>query len=296
MQYNDSSLILNLPSLNQPIINQSLRTLLGGQTIGQSLVSAAHTIPKDYITHSLHSYFLLPGNDDLPILYHVERLHDGTSFLTRRVTAQQLGRVIFAMSVSFHRPESGFEHQLDPPQVPSVSETKSMSEMMREWQQLPNVPEHIKRNLIKSAEMPFPIDIRRVSPPTIKERLVATGCKEQITWMRVNGCLRSFELSIDRRILHQCAIAYMSDWSLLETACVPHGIHLWLNSPQEYLQMASLDHAMYFHCDFRADEWLLYVMNSPRASQARGLAIGHFYDQRGQLIVTAGQVTDELLL
>ena len=256
----------------------------GGQTVSQALIAASRTIRPPFIAHSLHSYFLRPGNDNLPVVYQVECMHDGHSFASRRVTASQRGKAIFICMISFQRPEHGHLHHQDTmPAVPAPDELPSLVQTMQTWAQDERLSESVRAGIIRSSSFPFPIDLRRVDNHELSTRL-SPQQPLQRCWMRVTGQLSHHS------IVHQCALAYMSDWSILETALLPHGIHSYQNTAARQLQMASLDHSLYFHAaDLRADEWLLYVMVSEWAGGGRGLTRGQFYDQRGRLIVSVVQ-------
>jgi acyl-CoA thioesterase II len=253
------------------------------QTVAQALVASCRTVDPAFVVHSLHSYFLRPGNDDLPIMYYVERLREGRSFATRRVTALQKGKAIFAMMVSFMTLEEGREHQDKMPNVPPPEEIKSLMETYQDMLKDPRLTPRIRKGLERSVSLPFPVDLRRVEPKNLAERL-KKGPAVQRSWMKVSGQMS------DSLMLHQCALAYMSDWSLLETALLPHALHGWISNDEETsLQMASIDHSMWFHHSFRSDEWLLYDMESPSASGGRGFAIGRFFNREGKLIVSTAQ-------
>ena len=251
--------------------SEGWQRVYGGQVIGQALVAASRTVPEDRQAHSLHGYFLRPGDTTIPILYKVDRIRDGKSFTTRRVVAIQHGRAIFNMSISFQVEEDGFSHQFDMPEAPAPETLQDERELRAQWAaKLP--AEHAQ-----SFNRERPIDVRPVNPvdvfnPEKREPL-------QMCWMKSRDPLP------DDYRLHQCVLAYLSDWSLLDTATLPHGVSFL----QENMQMASLDHAMWFHRRFRADDWLLYVQDSPSAGGARGLNRGQVYDQNGVLVASAAQ-------
>lgn len=209
--------------------------IFGGQTVAQAMVAAARTIPPPYIIHSLHSYFLRAGDDSIPILYQVERLRDGTSFISRRVTAIQRGRPIFIGMMSFHKIETGaLEHQDTMSIVPPPSQLPSLIETMRQWAADDRLLYKTRQGILRSSSFPYPIDIRRVDNYNLTQRLTPTPTATQRCWMRALGYMG------ESLILHQCALAYMSDWSLLETALLPHGIHSYQNTPERSIEMASL--------------------------------------------------------
>lgn len=242
------------------------KRVFGGQVVGQALVAAARTV-EDRLTHSLHSYFLLGGDPKVPIIFEVDRIRDGGSFTTRRVVAIQHGQAIFSMAVSFHKEETGFSHQFAMPDVPDP-DTLPTEEEMRD-----KVPENMRRLWM----MDRPVELR----PVNLDRYALTGKADQIQkiWFRTKGSLP------DDKKLHQCALAYASDFTLLHAALVQHGRPPFDPS----LMMASLDHAVWFHRDFRADEWLLYVQDSPSAEGARALCRGTIYDRGGVLVASVAQ-------
>lgn len=241
--------------------------VFGGQVLGQALVAAQRTV-EGTLAHSLHAYFLLAGDPRIPILYDVERVRDGRSFATRRVVAIQHGRPIFIMSVSFHREEAGLEHQLDLPEgVPPPEEVPSIEEL----------PEEALATLPKRARdywtRPRPIQLRPVGLGLRRE------APRREVWFRAHGALP------DGATLHRAVLAYASDMTLLEATAVVHGTSVL----GEGIQAASLDHALWFHRPFRADDWLLYAQDSPSASGARGLARGLIYDRQGRLVASVAQ-------
>lgn len=243
----------------------------GGQVLGQALVAAVRTVPEDRFAHSAHAYFLLPGDPTVPIVYDVERIRDGGSFTTRRVKAIQHGRAMFAMSVSFHKPETSFDHQSQMPKVPAPEDLPSEAELKTQ------LMKHLPDNMRRYWERERPIEMR----PVDVSRYFAREPREAVQqiWMRANGRLP------DALSLHQCVLAYASDFTLLDTALIAHG----KLSFDRDIQLASLDHAMWFHRPFRADEWLLYVQDSPSAFGARGLARGTIYSRDGNLIASVAQ-------
>lgn len=251
--------------------NEGWQRVYGGQVIGQALVAASRTVPEDRRAHSLHGYFLRPGDTSIPILYTVDRIRDGRSFTTRRVVAIQHGQAIFNMSISFQVAEAGFEHQFPMPEAPAPESLKSERDLRDEWlAALPEAP----TDWVSSER---PIEMRPIDPVNIFQPQARPP--QQMCWMKARNPLP------DDPRLHQCVLAYLSDWSLLDTATLPHAVSFTQNN----LQMASLDHAMWFHRPFRADEWLLYVQDSPSAGGARGLNRGLIYDQRGALVASAAQ-------
>lgn len=243
----------------------------GGQVLGQALVAAVRTVDEDRIAHSMHAYFLIGGDPDHPILYDVERIRDGGSFTTRRVRAIQHGRPIFAMSVSFHKAEEGIDHQSTMPDVPPPEELPNEQELRdRIMHQLPE-------NMRSYWQQERPIEMRPVSISRYLDRQAREPT--QSIWMRANGKLP------DDPKLHQCILAYASDFTLLDTALIAHGKLLFDTD----IQLASLDHAMWLHRPFRADDWLLYVQDSPTAHGARGFCRGSVYTRDGQLVASTTQ-------
>jgi len=251
--------------------SEGWQRVYGGQVLGQALVAASRTVPEDRTAHSLHGYFLRAGDTAVPILYTVDRIRDGKSFTTRRVVAVQHGRAIFNMSISFQVHEEGFDHQLPMPEAPRPETLKSEDELRVEW--AVSMPEEFRESFNRRR----PIDVRPVNPMNFLEP--EKRPPHQMCWMKCRD-----RLPDDPR-LHQCVLAYLSDWSLLDTATLPHAVSF----TQTDLQMASLDHAMWFHRPFRADEWLLYVQDSPSASGARGLNRGLIYDLDRNLVASAAQ-------
>jgi acyl-CoA thioesterase II len=251
--------------------NEGWQRVYGGQVLGQALVAASRTVPEDRQAHSLHGYFLRPGDTTIPILYKVDRIRDGRSFTTRRVVAIQHGRPIFNMSISFQTEEAGFSHQFEMPEAPPPDALMDERELRAQWAaKLP--AEHQE-----SFNRERPIDVRPIDPQDIFHP--DQRPPRQMCWMKSRDPLP------DDHRLHQCVLAYLSDWSLLDTATLPHGVSFLQND----MQMASLDHAMWFHRPFRADDWLLFVQDSPSASGARGLNRGLIYRRDGALIASAAQ-------
>jgi acyl-CoA thioesterase-2 len=249
--------------------NRSQR-VFGGQVLGQALVAANHTV-EGRLCHSLHAYFLLPGDPKVPILYEVDRSRDGHSFTSRRVVAIQHGRPIFHMSVSFQVEEPGLEHQIDAPAVPPPEDLPSEDDFRR--QMADKVPPEYREYFLRKR----PIELRPVERGDLFRP--EKRPPHQAVWVRATGPLP------DDIALQQCVLAYASDMTLLDTALLPHGIG-WLSGR---LQVASLDHAMWFHQRFRADDWLLYVQDSPSASGARGLSRGLIYTRDGRLVASVAQ-------
>jgi acyl-CoA thioesterase-2 len=245
--------------------------VFGGLVISQALVAATRTV-EDRAPHSLHGYFLLPGDPSVPIIYEVDRIRDGRSFTTRRVVAIQHGAAIFAMSASFHVAEDGYDHAFSMPEVPQPEDLPSEKEIAARF--IDKLPDNIRRYF----ERERPIELR---PVNLGRFLGAGGPVDacQHVWIRATGPLP------DDPAIHSCVLAYASDMTLLDTALVPHGTSVF--SPD--IQPASLDHAMWLHRPFRADEWMLYVQDSPSAQGARGLTRGTIYDRQGTLVASVAQ-------
>jgi len=269
--------ILDLEKLEENLFRGSGPTagwqrVYGGQVLGQALVAAVRTVPNDRLAHSAHAYFLIGGDPKVPIVYDVERMRDGGSFSTRRVRAIQHGRSIFALTASFHRIEPGLDHASAMPDgVPPPEDLPSEKDLLN--QLLPHLPD----NMRSYWERDRPIEVRYVDPSRYFDRKPRSPL--QMVWMRATGGLP------DTPTFHQCVLAYASDFTLLDTALIPHG----RMSFDPNVQLASLDHAMWFHRPFRADEWLLYVQDSPSAYGARGLTRGSVYTRDGTLVATIAQ-------
>lgn len=244
--------------------------VFGGQVIGQALVAATRTV-EDRQVHSLHGYFLRPGDPQVPIIYNVDRIRDGASFTTRRVVAIQHGAAIFSMGASFHAEEPGFDHQAEMPEVPGPDDLPNEAELQAKLIHL--LPESMRVYW----ESPRPIELRPVDMNRYIER--KPGEPVQHVWMRASGTLPADQS------LHQCVLAYASDFTLLDTALVPHGRVLF--DPK--LMLASLDHALWFHSPFQADDWLLYAQDSPRAAGARGFCRGSVFTRDGRLVASVAQ-------
>ena len=244
--------------------------VFGGQVLGQALVAAGRTV-EGRICHSLHGYFLRAGDPKMPILYEVDRSRDGLSFSARLVSAIQHGEPIFTMAASFESVEQGLEHQLAMPDVPAPETLKSEHQWRMEI--LSDLPEHARGWFLRAR----PIEIRPVEPPNRFAK--GKHPPRQIVWFRAVGPLP------DSPALHQCVLAYASDMTLLDTSLLPHGFNLFTKD----LQLASLDHAMWFHRPFRADEWLLYVQESPSASGSRSFNRGEIYRRDGALVASVAQ-------
>ncbi len=244
--------------------------VFGGQVLGQAL-SAAHNTVEDRAPHSLHAYFLRRGDFNSPIVYQVERARDGGSFSNRRVVAVQHGQPIFNMAASFQHLEQGLEHQAEMPEVAGPEGLQSAFDIRQAI--LDKVPEKMRRYL---AHQP-PFEFRPVLPPNFLNPVKLPPIKH--VWMRACDRLP------DEPALHRNLLAYISDYELLGTATLPHALRF----DQGHVQMASLDHAMWFHCPVRVDQWLLYSFDSPRAFGGRGTSRGMIFTQDGKLVASTAQ-------
>jgi acyl-CoA thioesterase-2 len=244
--------------------------VFGGQVVGQALVAATRTV-EGRISHSLKGDFLRPGDPKTPIIYEVDRIRDGKSFTTRRVVAIQHGKAIFSMSVSFQVEETGLEHQLPMPSVPGPESLPDPEELRREL--LARAPEEFKHWY--EGDQPFEQFVLDPVDPFEPEKRPP----HMRVWLRAAGPLP------DDLPLHQCLLAYASDMNLLDTCMLPHAVS-WMNPK---FQSASLDHSIWFHDRFRADEWLLFVQDGPRASGGRGFNRGLVYTRDGRLVASVAQ-------
>jgi acyl-CoA thioesterase II len=244
--------------------------VFGGQVAGQALVAAGRTVPADRHVHSLHAYFIRPGDPSVPLVYTVDRVRDGRSFTTRRVSAIQHGKVIFTLSASFQVTEDGPAHQAPMPDVPAPEELPTFRERL----------EALFGEMASDFHRRRPVDLRHVTPLTWEAaRDPALIGPESKVWLRFDGELP------DDPLLHVCLMTYASDMTLLDTVLLNHGL-AW---GDKKTMGASLDHAMWFHRPFRADEWLLYAQDTPNAGGARGLARGQVFTREGELVVSVVQ-------
>jgi acyl-CoA thioesterase II len=242
--------------------------VFGGQVAGQALVAAGRTVPADRPVHSLHAYFIRPGDPSVPIVYTVDRVRDGRSFTTRRVSAIQHGRAIFTLSASFHQPEPGPEHADPMPEAPPPEQVERTSDRLARL--FGEAPPHADN----------PIDLRSVGPMSVEAgRDPSLRGFSNLIWLRVDGQLP------DDPLLHVCLMTYVSDLTLLDSVLTGHGLS-WMDGRTSG---ASLDHAMWFHRPFRADRWLLYAQDSPVSCGARGLARGQVFTEDGKLVVSVMQ-------
>lgn len=244
--------------------------VFGGQVLGQALSAAQHTV-EDRVAHSLHAYFLRRGDMNAPIVYEVDRARDGGSFSTRRVVAIQHGRPIFNLAASFQNPEPGLSHQADKPDVPGPEGLQDLGDVAR--QHIDKLPEKLRRFMTEKR----PFEFRPVEP-------VSLGISEPRPPAK-HVWIKAVEALPDDLALHQNLLAYVSDFELLGTSTLPHGLPFG----QGRVIMASLDHALWFHREFRIDEWLLYAMDSPNAAGARGFARGQLFTEDGTLVASTVQ-------
>ncbi|WP_413110601.1 acyl-CoA thioesterase II [Thaumasiovibrio sp. DFM-14] len=251
--------------------NLGLPQVYGGQVIGQALSAAKETVLPQRFVHSFHSYFLLPGDPNKPIVYDVETLRDGKSFSARRVKAIQNGRPIFFLTASYQEDEVGLQHQNPMPSVPDPETLQS------EYQLANLIADKIPPKIRHIFCHQKPIEVR---PVTVINPLNPKPAEShQYLWIKANG-----ELPNDRRI-HQYVLAYASDWGFLVTALHPHSVSLLTAG----MQVATIDHSMWFHRSFKMDEWLLYSIESPSACGARGFVRGEVFNRQGELIASAAQ-------
>ncbi|MEM7502029.1 MAG: acyl-CoA thioesterase II [Pseudomonadota bacterium] len=244
--------------------------VFGGQVLGQALSAAQFTV-EGRVAHSLHAYFLRRGDMQAPIVYEVDRARDGGSFSVRRVVAIQHGRPILNLAASFHRTEAGLDHQATMPEVPGPDGLPDVTDVPQHI--LDSIPEKMRRFL--TAERPF--EFRQVEPFNFESPEPRQPAKH--VWIRAVDRLP------DDVSLHQNLLAYVSDYELLGTSTLPHALPFSAGT----VQMASLDHALWFHREFRVDDWLLYALDSPTAHGARGLSRGQLFDRDGRLVASTAQ-------
>lgn len=247
-------------------------TVFGGQVLGQALSAAAQTVPSERPVHSMHAYFLRPGDVSKPIVYEVDRIRDGGSFTTRRVVAVQSGKAIFNLAASFQKDEPGLEHEDPMPEAPAPAGLRTEQERAARY--AARFPKFLRERLL--SERPF--EFRPVEP---EDDPVLPGQRPPLrrVWLKTTGRLP------DDPAIHRYLLAYASDYAFLTTALLPHGV-TWLTPG---MQVASLDHVMWFHRPLRVDEWLLHVVDSPSASGARGLVRGRIFTEDGRLVATTAQ-------
>jgi len=248
-----------------------LGVVFGGQVMGQALSAAKETVQDERQVHSFHSYFLRPGQTDKPIIYDVERLRDGQTLSTRRIKAVQNGQAIFYMTASFKAKESGFEHQNKMPSAPDPEDLISEQDMALMHTEM--LPVSIRDKLVGEK----PIEMRPVSFVDPSDPEVEPA--KRLVWLKANG-----KMPDDLRV-HRYLLAYASDFNFLLTALQPHGVSYY----SEGMQVVTVDHSMWFHHDFRLDEWLLYAVESTVASDGRGLVRGQFFTREGKLVASSIQ-------
>ncbi|WP_068084170.1 acyl-CoA thioesterase II [Polycladidibacter stylochi] len=268
--------ILNLEQLEHNLFRglspkEGWQRVFGGQVIGQALVAAYRTVPSERTNHSLHGYFLRAGDPEVPIIYEVDRIRDGGSFTTRRVVAIQHGQAIFSMAASFQVREDGLNHQIEMPQVPQPEDLPSEEDLKEKF--IEHAPEPVRKYFQRKR----PIELR----PVELERYFSKKPfpAKQNVWVRATAPLP------DDPRMHQCVLSYASDMTLLDTALHVHGLSVFDPS----VQVASLDHAMWFHSDFRADDWLLYTQDSPATMGGRAFTRGLLYTREGKLVASTSQ-------
>ena len=245
--------------------------VFGGQVLGQALSAASKTVEASRLVHSLHAYFLRRGDFNAPIVYTVDRSRDGHSFSSRRVTAIQHGEQIFTMAASFQVVEEGFDHQVEMPRVPPPESLPDTTQPLKEL--LDRLPQRVQR----FANQPRPFEFRMVQPVDYLQPRKAAPARQ--VWLKAVSRLP------DDETLHRCLLAYVSDFYLLDTSTLPHGTNFLSNN----IIMASIDHAMWFHRPLRVDEWLLYSLESPSASGARGFARADVFSREGRLVASTAQ-------
>lgn len=268
--------LLDLEELELNIFRGGSRSIgssrvFGGQVLAQALVAAGRTVDPERKPHSLHGYFILPGDVEAPIVYFVDRLRDGKSFATRRVTAIQHGEAIFNMAASFQVEEDGVEHQSGMPAVPPPEELPRELDLIRGMAD--RIPERLRTFYTEER----PIEIRPVDP--VDPFAPRPGPPVKHVWFRAIGEMP------DELLSHQSVLSYTSDYGLLGAALLPHG----LSFQMRHLQAATLDHALWFHRPFRVDDWLLYSIDSPVAAGARGFTRGSIFTREGILVASVAQ-------
>lgn len=268
--------LLNLEKIEEGLFrgqseDLGLRHVFGGQVVGQALSAAKHTVPTERVVHSFHSYFLRPGDSKKAIVYDVENLRDGQSFSARRVSAIQNGKPIFFMTASFQAPESGMEHQKTMPAAPAPDDLPSETAIARQLSA--HLPAAVRDKFLADK----PLEFRPVTFHNPLKGAVAEPTRQ--VWLRANG-----DVPDDRRI-HQYLLGYASDFNFLPVALQPHGKGFL----EPDLQIATIDHSMWFHRPFDLNQWLLYSVESTSASGARGFVRGEFYTQQGELVASTVQ-------
>ena len=245
--------------------------VFGGQVIAQALMSAVASVDPERVAHSLHAYFMRPGDENFPIIYRVERDYDGGSFSNRRVIAMQRGKPILNMTASFHRKEGGLEHQADMPDVPAPETLPTEAEHIRKYE------DKLDPALFKFLTRDRPIEIRPVEPWSHIDPEPRAPARN--IWFKASGDIG------DDPLMHRAVLAFASDMALLSTCMQPHGVS-WLTRK---MQSASLDHAVWFHDDVHMDDWLLYTTDSPWSGGGRGFNRGQLFTRDGKLVASTAQ-------
>lgn len=247
------------------------RSIFGGLVAGQALMAASRTVPAERPVHSLHAYFLRPGDFSIPIIYEVDRIRDGKSFTTRRVNAIQHGKAIFTLSASYQEAEEGVEHQSDMPEVPPPESLESDDGVRRQFAS--RIPEKFRQAFLQER----PVEFRPIKPLNGFEAEPQDATR--LAWFRIID-----RLDVDEAT-NRALLTFCSDFGLMGTAMLPHGMNFF----QPHVQAASIDHAMWFHRPFRVDEWLLYATDAPCATGARGINRGLIYREDGTLVASVAQ-------
>ncbi|MDF1821830.1 MAG: acyl-CoA thioesterase II [Alcanivoracaceae bacterium] len=247
------------------------RSIFGGLVAGQALMAASRTVPDARPVHSLHAYFLRPGDFSVPIIYDVDRIRDGKSFTTRRVNAIQHGKAIFSLAASYQEPEEGVEHQTDMPDVPAPETLESDDAIRRQFAE--RIPDKFRAAFLQER----PVEFRPIKPANSFE--AEPQDPTRLAWFRISD-----RIDVDEAT-NRALLTFCSDFGLMGTAMLPHGMNFF----QPHVQAASLDHAMWFHRPFRVDEWLLYATDAPTATGARGINRGLIYRQDGTLVASVVQ-------
>ena len=254
------------------------KRVFGGQVFAQAMRAAQDTVPQDRMVHSQHAYFLRPGDPSVPILYQVDGIRDGGSFTTRRVVASQRGKAIFSTELSFQVVEPGLSHQAD---MPNCVGPEGLEDDSIRWAALSKaMADKVKTGAAAHRPSLRPVEMRSVNP--IDYMNPEPRAAQQLIWIKASGSLQA---QAEDGGLHRAILAYASDFNLMGTSLLPHAVG-FMNSK---LQAASLDHCIWFHDEFRVDEWLLYSMDSPRSSHSRGLSRGAFFSRDGRLVASTIQ-------
>ncbi|XP_011367629.1 acyl-coenzyme A thioesterase 8 [Pteropus vampyrus] len=275
--------VLNLEPLDEDLFRgknywaPKTQQLFGGQIVGQALAAAAKSVSEDVYVHSLHCYFVRAGNPEMPVLYHVERMHTGKSFSVRSVKAVQHGKPIFICQASFQKVQpSPAQHQFSMPTVPPPEELLDCATLVNQYLRDPDFQDKYQMLVNRTAAHDMPIEIKWVNPTMLSQ--LQNMEPKQMFWVRARGYIGEGDIK-----MHCCVAAYISDYAFLGTALLPHK---WRHKVHF---MVSLDHSMWFHAPFRADQWMLYECESPWAGGSRGLVHGHLWRRDGVLAITCAQ-------